>query len=85
LDELDAIVEASFGGPESGKALGMIEEAGRLEHVTDIAQQRFVRRVLEPEDTMKPLDIVRHPRQSRWLDEWDRLKGGRFPLRASLP
>jgi predicted phosphate transport protein (TIGR00153 family) len=57
LDELDAIVEASFGGPESEKVLGMIEEAGRLEHVTDIAQQRFVRRVLELEDTMKPLDI----------------------------
>ena len=28
---------------------------------------------------------VRHPRQSRWLDERDRLKGGRFPLRASEP
>src|SRR5437016_9150320 len=42
--------------------------------------------------------LVRHPRQSRWLDEWDRLKGGRscyvsrcqrvwapaLPLKASL-
>jgi hypothetical protein len=25
---------------------------------------------------------VRHPRQSRWLDEWDRLKGGRFLLQG---
>jgi predicted phosphate transport protein (TIGR00153 family) len=57
LDELDAIVEASFGGPEAEKVLRMIEEAGRLEHVTDIAQQRFVRLVLALEDSMKPLDI----------------------------
>jgi hypothetical protein len=57
LDELDAIVEASFGGPEADKVLGMIEEAGRLEHVTDIAQQRFVRRVLELEESLKPLDV----------------------------
>ena len=26
--------------------------------------------------------LVRHPRQSRWLDEWDRLKGG-CPCRES--
>lgn len=57
LDELDAIVEASFGGPEAEKVLHMIEEAGHLEHVTDIAQQRFVRLVLALEDSMKPLDI----------------------------
>ena len=25
---------------------------------------------------------VRHPRQTRWLDEWDRLKGGRFTVKA---
>lgn len=55
--ELDAIVEASFGGPEAEKVLRMIEEAGRLEHETDIAQQRFVRRILDREDTMKPMDI----------------------------
>jgi hypothetical protein len=29
----------------------------------------------------KPNSKVRHPRQSRWLDERDRLKGGRFLLR----
>lgn len=57
LDELDAIVEASFGGPEAEKVLRMIEEAGRLEHAADIAQQRFVRLLLALEDSMKPLDI----------------------------
>ncbi len=45
-------------GPEAEKVLRMIEEAGRLEHVTDIAQQRFVRRTLELEDSLKPLDIM---------------------------
>jgi hypothetical protein len=24
--------------------------------------------------------LVRHPRQRRWLDEWDPLKGDAFPL-----
>jgi predicted phosphate transport protein (TIGR00153 family) len=57
VDELDLIVKASFEGPESDKVLRMIEEAGRLEHETDIAQQRFVRLVLGLEDSMKPLDI----------------------------
>jgi hypothetical protein len=56
--ELDAIVEASFGGPEAEKVLRMIEEAGRLEHETDIAQQRFVRLALRLEDQIKPLDMV---------------------------
>jgi len=55
--ELDAIVEASFGGPEADKVLRMIEEAGRLEHETDIAQQRFVRLALRLEDHIKPLDM----------------------------
>ncbi|MEM1311635.1 MAG: DUF6444 domain-containing protein [Cyanobacteria bacterium P01_C01_bin.70] len=27
-------------------------------------------------DIPAPLQQVRHPRQSRWLDEWDRPKGG---------
>ena len=58
LDELDTIVRASFSGPEAEKVLGMIEEVGRLEHVTDIAQQRFVRNTLELEDSLKPLDIM---------------------------
>lgn len=58
VDEMDMIVQASFSGPEAEKVLRMIEEAGRLEHITDIAQQRFVRRTLELEDSLKPLDIM---------------------------
>ena len=38
---------------------------------------------LQLDELFALLSAVRHPRQSRWLDEWGRLKGGR-PLRVSL-
>ena len=57
LEELDTMVKASFRGPAADKMLQMIEETGYLEHITDIAQQRFARNLLALEEVvLAPVD-----------------------------
>jgi hypothetical protein len=45
LDQLDELVEASFGGPEAKKVSEIIDNLGRLEHECDRAQWEFARAV----------------------------------------
>jgi predicted phosphate transport protein (TIGR00153 family) len=56
--ELDELMEASFGGAESGKVLEMINELGRMEHETDRKQQELLVNLLSMEDKLGALNIV---------------------------
>jgi len=49
MDQLDELVEASFGGPEAEKVNGIIDNLGRLEHHCDRAQWQFARDVFNIE------------------------------------
>lgn len=56
--ELDELMEASFGGAESGKVLEMINMLGRMEHETDRKQQDLLVKLLSMEEELGPLNIV---------------------------
>jgi len=56
--ELDELMEASFGGAESGKVLEMINVLGKMEHETDRKQQDLLVKLLSMEKELGPLNIV---------------------------
>jgi len=49
LDQLDELVEASFGGPEAKAVREIIDNLGKLEHECDRAQWEFARAVFAME------------------------------------
>ena len=57
-DELDELMEASFGGAEAGKVMEMIKVLGEMEHTTDLKQQELLRKLLSMEDELGALNIV---------------------------
>jgi len=57
-DELDELVEASFGGAEAGKVLEMINSLGEMEHETDGRQQNLLQKLLSMEKELGALNIV---------------------------
>jgi len=57
IEELDVLVEASFGGPEAEKVMQMIDRLGVLEHETDKIEKIVIRKFFEMEDQMKPVAL----------------------------
>ncbi len=57
-DELDELMEASFGGAEAGKVMQMISSLGEMEHDTDRKQHELLRKLLTMEEELGALNIV---------------------------
>jgi predicted phosphate transport protein (TIGR00153 family) len=57
-EELDELMEASFGGAEAGKVEEMIDNLGREEHKADILQFTLVQKLLTLEDSMGAVNIM---------------------------
>ena len=57
-EEMDELMEASFGGAEVGKVEEMINNLGREEHKTDRLQYVLVRKLLAMEDELGTLNVV---------------------------
>jgi len=57
FNELDELLQASFGGPEAKKIMEMIDEIGLLEHKADIEGRRLAKALFSLEDKLKPLEI----------------------------
>jgi predicted phosphate transport protein (TIGR00153 family) len=57
-DELDELMEASFGGAEAGKVMQMITSLGELEHETDRRQHELLRKLLTMEEELGALNII---------------------------
>jgi len=57
-EELDELMEASFGGAEAGKVEEMINNLGREEHQTDRLQHELVRKLLTMEEKIGTLNVI---------------------------
>ncbi|MDF1535835.1 MAG: TIGR00153 family protein [bacterium] len=57
-EELDELMEASFGGAEAGKVMEMITVLGEMEHETDRKQQELLKKLLTMEEELGALNIV---------------------------
>ncbi len=57
-EEMDELVEASFGGAEAGKVEEMIDNLGREEHKADKLQYELVRKLLTLEDELGALNVI---------------------------
>ena len=57
-EEMDELMEASFGGAEAGKVEEMINNLGHEEHKTDRLQHELVRKLLTIEDEIGTLNVI---------------------------
>ena len=57
-EELDELMEASFGGAEASKVLEMIDNLGKEEYEADQRQHKLVTRLLTLEDELGAVNIV---------------------------
>jgi predicted phosphate transport protein (TIGR00153 family) len=57
-EQLDELMEASFGGTEAEKVEGMINNLGREEHKTDRLQHELVRKLLAMEEELGTLNVI---------------------------
>ena len=57
-EEIDELMEASFGGAEAGKVEEMINNLGREEHRADRRQYDLVRKLLTLEDKIGTLNVI---------------------------
>jgi predicted phosphate transport protein (TIGR00153 family) len=57
-EELDELMEASFGGAEAGKVEEMINNLGQEEHKTDRLQHELVQKLLTMEDEIGTLNVI---------------------------
>ena len=57
-EELDELMEASFGGAEAGKVTEMIDSLGKEEYEADRLQHALLKKLLSMEDELGALDIV---------------------------
>jgi predicted phosphate transport protein (TIGR00153 family) len=57
-EELDELMEASFGGSEAGKVEEMINNLGREEYKTDKLQHDLVRKLLSMEEELGTLNVI---------------------------
>ena len=57
-EELDELLEASFGGAEAGKVLEMIDSLGREEYKTDVMQHDLVKKLLTLEDEIGAVNVI---------------------------
>ena len=56
--ELDELMQASFGGAEAGKVLGMISVLSEMEHKADLRQAELLRKLLSLEEELGTLNII---------------------------
>ncbi len=57
-EELDELLEASFGGAEADRVMEMIISIGREEYLADRKQHDLVRKLLDLEDDLGVLNII---------------------------
>jgi len=57
-DELDALLEASFGGPEAERVYELIKGLGQQEHVADKRQYKLSQKLVEVADQLAPVDLM---------------------------
>ena len=57
IDELDALVEASFGGTEAQRVVSMIDEVCDMEHHADEAQRKVTKGLLNHEEVYTPGEL----------------------------
>ena len=57
-EELDELMEASFGGSEASKVEEMINNLGREEYKTDRLQHDLVRKLLSREEELGTLNVI---------------------------
>jgi len=57
-EELDELLEASFGGAEAGKVEEMINNLGKEEHKTDRLQHELLRKLLTLEEEIGTLNVI---------------------------
>ena len=57
-EELDELMEASFGGTEAGKVEEMINNLGREEHKTDRLQYKLIKKLLSMEEEIGTLNVI---------------------------
>ncbi len=57
IDELDVLVETSFGGPEAQRVLSMIDEVCDMEHHADEAQRKVTKGLLSHEEAYTPAEL----------------------------
>ena len=58
IDQLDELLEASFGGPESEKVMGLIVELEKLEWEADKRQYKVAQELYAQEGKVSTLDIM---------------------------
>ena len=51
-------MQASFGGAEAGKVLGMISVLSEMEHKADLRQAELLRKLLSLEEELGTLNII---------------------------
>ena len=57
IDELDALVEASFGGTEAQRVVSMIDEVCDMEHHADEVQRKVTKGLLNHEEVYTPGEL----------------------------
>ena len=57
-EQLDELMEASFGGAEAGKVEEMINNLGREEYKTDRLQHELIRKLLSMEKEIGTLNVI---------------------------
>ncbi|UCF30541.1 MAG: TIGR00153 family protein [bacterium] len=57
-EELDELMEASFGGAEAGKVTEMIDNLGQEEHKADVKQYQLVKNILTLEDEIGSVNVI---------------------------
>lgn len=58
INELDNLIEASFGGPEAEKVFEMVNNMGRMEWESDKVQYTLAKEVLSLEDKIGAVSII---------------------------
>ncbi len=58
IEQLDELVEASFGGPEAERVLEMIQRIGQLEYEVDKSIYTFARELFRHEDELGPVPLM---------------------------
>ena len=57
-EEMDKLVEASFGGPEAAKVLEMVNELCEEEYKSDRLHRAFIRKLFIIEDQTDPISVM---------------------------
>lgn len=58
INRLDELLEASFGGREAERVIGMINELGEIEHESDEAGKKVAKKVFGLESKLDPVSVI---------------------------